>query len=115
MAMNFNRAYRTEVLSLGDNIGLFSGIQPPTTFDTSTFPVGSVYFQTDGTMWKRKGMGPSDWVRMITEDSALLTGVAQNIQSGDYTLLLSDAGKQILHPAEDHAARTFTIPAKPRP
>lgn len=37
--------------------------------------------------------------------------VAQNSQSTAYTLVLSDSGKQILHPSSDNNARTFTIPA----
>lgn len=35
----------------------------------------------------------------------------QNSQSAAYTLVLSDAGKHILHPSADTTARTFTIPA----
>lgn len=35
----------------------------------------------------------------------------QNSQSANYTLVLSDAGKQIFHPASDANVRTFTIPA----
>ena len=37
--------------------------------------------------------------------------VPQNSQSAAYTLVLSDAGKHILHPSADTTARTFTIPA----
>jgi hypothetical protein len=41
-----------------------------------------------------------------------VVGVVQQVsQSTDYTLLLSDAGKHILHPSADTTARTFTIPA----
>ena len=37
--------------------------------------------------------------------------IPQNSQSAAYTLVLSDAGKHILHPSSDANARTFTIPA----
>ena len=37
--------------------------------------------------------------------------LGQNSQSAAYTLVIGDAGKQILHPAADNNARTFTIPA----
>lgn len=37
--------------------------------------------------------------------------VPQNSQSAAYTLVLSDAGKHILHPSADTTARIFTIPA----
>lgn len=42
---------------------------------------------------------------------SLLGGVHQNSQSGDYTFVLSDAGKDIYHPSGDTAARTWTIPS----
>ena len=37
--------------------------------------------------------------------------VPQNSQSTAYGLVLSDAGKHLLHPTADTTARTFTIPA----
>jgi hypothetical protein len=42
---------------------------------------------------------------------ASIKRIEQNSQSTDYTLVLSDAGKHILHPSADTTARTFTIPA----
>ncbi len=44
-------------------------------------------------------------------DVALTPHIAQNSQSAAYTLVLSDAQKQIYHPGSDNNARTFTIPA----
>lgn len=38
-------------------------------------------------------------------------GIEQNIQSNAYSLLLTDKGKQILHPSADATARIWTIPA----
>jgi hypothetical protein len=38
-------------------------------------------------------------------------GMPQNSQSAAYELVLTDAGKHILHPSADTSARTFTIPA----
>jgi hypothetical protein len=37
--------------------------------------------------------------------------IPQNSQSTDYTLVIGDSGKHILHPSADTSARTFTIPA----
>ena len=37
--------------------------------------------------------------------------IPQNSQSANYTLVLTDSGKQLLHPSADTTARTFTIPA----
>ncbi|MEO5355354.1 MAG: hypothetical protein H7835_19370 [Magnetococcus sp. XQGC-1] len=164
--MDFQSAYRVRCLSLDDKIGLFTGDADPRLLDTASCPVGSAYFQTDGTLWKRRGILPSDWVRLVAEDSSLFTGavasittnklagnrallsdgsgdvavsavtaselgflagttsaiqtqldgkaakeITQNSRSANYTLVLADAGKQILHPAADNNARTFTIPA----
>lgn len=47
----------------------------------------------------------------LTATDAGFRGVPQNSQSVDYTLVASDSGKQILHPAADTNTRTFTIPA----
>lgn len=64
MPTTFDHAYRVDVLSLGDNVGLFSGELPPSTMDTSTFPVGSVYYQTDGRVWKRTSPDADGWTEM---------------------------------------------------
>lgn len=45
------------------------------------------------------------------ETIASIRSIPQNSQSAAYTLILSDAGKHILHPSADTTARTFTIPA----
>ena len=37
--------------------------------------------------------------------------VPQNSQSVDYTLIVTDSGKQLLHPGTDATPRTFTIPS----
>jgi len=37
--------------------------------------------------------------------------IPQNSQSAAYTLVITDAGKHILHPSADTTARVFTIPA----
>lgn len=47
--------------------------------------------------------------KKITVQELLL--IVQNSQSADYTLLITDAGKHIFHPATDTNNRTFTIPA----
>ncbi|MEO5330541.1 MAG: hypothetical protein H7839_00845 [Magnetococcus sp. YQC-5] len=60
---DFNSAHRVSVLSLDGKVGVFSCEEDPRTFDTTSFPVGSVYFRTDGTTWKRIGMAASDWVQ----------------------------------------------------
>lgn len=46
-----------------------------------------------------------------TVDSVGYTGMPQNSQSTNYTLVAADAGKTVYHPAGDNNPRTFTIPA----
>lgn len=48
--------------------------------------------------------------------SGAITGIAilelaQNVKSVNYTTVLSDSGKHLLHPTADTTARTFTIPS----
>lgn len=44
-------------------------------------------------------------------DSVGFRNAPANSQSANYTMVLADAGKTILHPISDNNARTFTIPA----
>lgn len=55
--------------------------------------------------------GLVDLAETQATDSIGTRGVPQNSQSAAYTLVITDAGKHILHPSADTTARTFTIPA----
>jgi len=83
-------------------------------------------FGTDNRIIRSDGTGKGVQASGITvDDSDNVTGIAslsvnsspvwgeipQNSQSAAYTLVASDAQKQILHPSSDNNARTFTIPA----
>lgn len=60
------------------------------------------------------GTGTSGTTANLTVDGTNPVGflnIPQNSQSAAYTLVLSDAGKHILHPSTDANARTYTIPA----
>lgn len=60
------------------------------------------------------GLTSTDQITVVStpaEQSAGYLGVPQNSQSDDYTLIATDAGKHIFHPAGDANDRTFTIPA----
>lgn len=46
-----------------------------------------------------------------SETAAGFRGVPQNAQSGNYTLVLADAGKHIYHASGDGSGDTYTIPA----
>ena len=62
--LDFAHAYRVEALSIGDKVGIFTSNADPRTLNTSACPVGSAYFQTDGTVWRRIGVNAADWVRL---------------------------------------------------
>ena len=51
----------------------------------------------------------------LKDDAGVVTTIGadipQNSQSAAYGLVLTDAGKHILHPSADTTARTWTIPA----
>ncbi|MBF0423793.1 MAG: hypothetical protein HQL73_12470 [Magnetococcales bacterium] len=64
MTTTFDHAHRVNALSLGDNVGLVSGDLPPSAVDTSSFPIGSVYFQTNGRVWKRFSTDASGWMEL---------------------------------------------------
>jgi hypothetical protein len=60
------------------------------------------------------GTPTSGTLSACTVDGTNLVGyqnIPINSQSADYTLVLTDAGKSIFHPATDANNRTFTIPA----
>lgn len=69
---------------------------------TGALDVDATYFEGSGTF--------STWTISLTAVAAYVA-IPQNSQSTNYTLLASDAGKHILHPSADTAARTYTIPA----
>ncbi len=56
------------------------------------------------------GAGTKSVFCTAVESSIGYRNVPQNSKSTNYTLVLSDAGKHILHPSADTTARTFTIP-----
>ncbi|MBF0186276.1 MAG: hypothetical protein HQM06_18065 [Magnetococcales bacterium] len=73
--LDFPKAYRVDSLSLGDKVGLFSGSQNPNTIDTSGIPVGSLYCQTDGNIWKRKTMNGDGWEFLLSSPTLSLSFV----------------------------------------
>ena len=77
---------------------LFSGTVPGTTIGTQR-----VAIDASGNLTIGSGS--------ISDSKGDVRGIPQNSQSVAYTLVLSDAGKHILHPSADTTARTFTIPA----
>lgn len=76
----------------------------------STTGTGSLVFSDGPTLTNVSVTGGS--VVNCTVDGTNLIGyrgAPQNLQTASYTLVLSDAGKSIYHPASDNSIRTFTI------
>lgn len=65
---------------------------------------------SDSTAVGRSVLTAADAAAARTAIGAFLE-IPQVSQSANYTLVLSDSGKHILHPSTDTTARTFTIPA----
>jgi hypothetical protein len=90
--MNFKDAMRVKGLSLNDKVGIFGGVDDPTTMDTSSWPTGSVYFQSNGTAWRKSGdgTGASSMARMVAEEMMLLNlGLAMGKDGNAHPLSLS--------------------------
>jgi hypothetical protein len=81
---------------------------------TMTFPTTSATIaRTDAaqTFTGTQTFGGSVVPATNVVDSVGYTGMPQNSQSANYTLVAGDAGDSIVHPITDNNARTFTIPA----
>ena len=95
-----------EELSVGTALSVSGGTLAVTTVPAANGGTGLTSPGTSGNVLTSNGTG---WTS-ATPASTPVT-YPQNSQSANYTLVLSDAGKQIFHPASDANVRTFTIPA----
>lgn len=80
------------------------------TLGTAAYTASTAYVPAGGAL----GTPTSGALTNCTADGTNAVGfrhIPQISQSAAYTLVLSDAGKHILHPSADITARTFTIPA----
>jgi len=108
----------TGVSGLGSNVATFlatpssSNLAAAVTDETGS---GSLVFATSPTLVTPVlGTPTSGQLSGCTVDGTDAVGFRNtpvNSQSADYTLVLADSGKTILHPVSDDNARTFTIPA----
>ncbi len=108
----------TGVSGLGANVATFlatpsaANLASAVTDETGT---GSLVFATSPTLVTPVlGTPSSGTLSSCTVDGTDSVGFRNapvNSQSADYTAVLADSGKVILHPSSDANARTFTIPA----
>jgi hypothetical protein len=77
---------------------------------TSPHSVGDV-LTWNGSNWQNEpGLAPTAIGTTVQAyDAQLFSNIPQNSNSADYTTVLTDGEKHILHPAADTTARTFTI------
>lgn len=99
-------------------ISLASGYSIPTTSKQTNWDAAygwgnhasAGYYASGGAL----GTPASGTLTNCTADGTSPVGfrnVPQNSKSANYTCVLADAGKHLLHPSADTTARTFTIPA----
>lgn len=101
LASGVSVAY-TQIGGLGSGVGNFLNAPSSATLAsavTDETGTGALMFNTN----------PSLVVTAPASLSAGYLGIPQNSNSANYTTVLSDAGKHILHPSADTTARTFTI------
>lgn len=98
-------------LTLGTALPVTSGGTGGTTSTGS----GAVVLATSPTLvTPNLGVASAGTLGACTVDGTNTVGflnIPFNSQNGDYTLVLTDAGKTIFHPGTDASNRTFTIPA----
>lgn len=89
---------QSDITGLATTLDLKAPLSNPAFTGTPTAATAS-----DGT--KTTQLATTEFVDSVRTKSI------QNSQSADYTLVISDAGKTLLHPSADTSARTFTIPS----
>lgn len=72
---------------------------------------GKTYGRKDGAWAESLKLGTTADTALAGDTEYGYRNIPQNSQSAAYTLTINDAGKHILHPAADAAARTYTIPS----
>jgi hypothetical protein len=95
-----------EELSIGAALSISGGTLAVTTVPAANGGTGITSPGTSGNVLTSNG---TSWTSATPASTPV--NYPQNILSANYTLVLSDAGKQIFHPASDANVRTFTIPA----
>lgn len=108
----------TGITSFGSGVADFLGTPSSANLATAVTDetgTGALVFATSPTLVTPVlGTPTSGTLSNCTVDGTNDVGfrnIPQNSKSAAYTLVLTDAGKHILHPSADTTARTFTIPA----
>lgn len=93
-------------LQSGDDVaGLIIGT------DVQAFNANTVITDSSQTLTNKTISGASNTLTVDGTDSVGFRNTPVLEKSADYTLIISDSGKTIVHPASDANDRDFTIPA----
>ena len=68
--ISLQRAFRTDAVSLGDLVGIFSGDGDPSSEDVNGVPLGSLFLRTNGQVY-RKSAQPNQWEALTSSSIAL--------------------------------------------
>jgi hypothetical protein len=68
--INLQRAFRTDAVSLGDIVGIFSGDGDPSSEDVNGVPLGSLFLRTNGQIY-RKSAQPNQWEPLVSSSIAM--------------------------------------------
>ena len=68
--ITLQRAFRTDAVSLGDIVGIFSGDGDPSLEDVDGVPLGSLFLRTNGQIY-RKVAQPNHWQVLVSSSVAL--------------------------------------------
>jgi hypothetical protein len=68
--ITLQRAFRTDAVSLGDIVGIFSGDGDPSSEDVDGVPLGSLYLRTNGQIYSKTAQ-PSRWEALVSSSVAL--------------------------------------------
>jgi hypothetical protein len=96
--------------TVGENVQV-GGVTQATALGNNIIPGYLADFATPPSIKLWNGINRDAQPDPFYAESAGYVGLPQNAKSAAYTLVLSDAGKSIVHPITDNNARTFTIPA----
>lgn len=102
----------SDINTLSQNLaGVMNALD--TNFGGATPATGDILYRSAGGEWTRLPVGTAGQKLVVNSGATapewVTDVITQNSQSANYTTVLSDGGKHILHPASDNNARTFTI------
>lgn len=88
MTQEFDRAFRTEAISLKDVVGIFVDNDDPSAQGRDE-PVGSILLRTNGTLYQKIDTGDFDWIVVNNEDTDQFQRT--EVDSSTYQIVSTDS------------------------